>query len=288
LYLFPDGRFVPPWTRLMAAGWALLVFFTLYFPDAGEGRLALRPYSEWPVLLQLLLLLLWAGSGIYAQIYRYVRVSSPVQRQQAKWAVFGLTAAVLGPFIYFLPFFMRPAAAGPGVSNIFYQRIGAAFFAVSLVARLGGLILFTLALLVFPLSFAIAVLRYRLWDIDILINRTLVYGALTGVLALVYLVSVVLLQALFRALTGQGDDVAVIVSTLAIAGLFQPLRRRIQVAIDRRFYRRKYDAERVLESFGATLREEVDLDRLTGALLVVVEETLQPAHVSLWLREQGE
>jgi hypothetical protein len=147
------------------------------------------------------------------------------------------------------------------------------------------LLVFRLPMLAFPMALAIAILRYRLFEIDIIINRTLVYGALTAVLALVYAACVVLLQELFRALTGEGQDELVTVgSTLAIAVLFNPLRRRIQVAIDRRFYRRRYDMARTLQSFNATLRDEVDLNQLAVDLLTVVDETMRPAHVSLWLR----
>jgi hypothetical protein len=142
-------------------------------------------------------------------------------------------------------------------------------------------------LLLFPLTLAIAVLRYHLWEIDILINRALVYGLLTGALGLVYFVSVALLQGLLRVFTGQGSQLAIIVSTLAIAALFNPLRRRIQTVIDRRFYRHKYDAAQVLAAFSATVRDEVDLNRLTEQLRQVVEETMQPEHVSLWLRSPG-
>jgi hypothetical protein len=141
-------------------------------------------------------------------------------------------------------------------------------------------------ILAFPVSVVFSILRYRLWDIDIIINRALVYGLLTGTLALVYFGSVVLLQSLFRFFTGQGSQLTVVASTLAIAALFNPLRRGIQDIIDHRFYRRKYDAEQVLAQFVATtVRDEVDLDNLAESLLTVVEETMLPAHVSLWLAE---
>ena len=139
------------------------------------------------------------------------------------------------------------------------------------------------ALLV-PLSFVVAVLRYRLWDVDPIINRTLVYGSLTFTLALLYWGSVVLFQQLFQPVLGQDSELALVASTVAVAALVQPLRRRIQNLIDRRFYRRKYDAARILAAFGASARHEPNLERLVNALLDVVDDTFQPAHSSLWLR----
>jgi hypothetical protein len=135
-----------------------------------------------------------------------------------------------------------------------------------------------------PIAVGIAVLKHRLYDKEIIVNRTLVYGALTASLALMYLGSVASLQTLFRALTGGGSQLAVVASTLAIAALFNPLRRRIQAFIDRSFYRRKYDAAKTLEVFAAKLREETDLDALNAELVGVARETMQPVHVSLWLR----
>jgi hypothetical protein len=132
----------------------------------------------------------------------------------------------------------------------------------------------------------IAILRYRLYDIDILINRTLVYGSLTAMLIALYFGGIVVLQRLFVLLTGQQSTLAVVASTLLIAALFTPLRRRIQSFIDRRFYRSKYDARKTLEAFSARLRDETDLDALSGDLVGVVKETMQPAHASLWLRPE--
>jgi hypothetical protein len=140
------------------------------------------------------------------------------------------------------------------------------------------------ALVGFPISIWIAIVRYRLYEIDTLINRTLVYALLTAILAAVYFGAVVLLQRVFVAPTGQQSTLAVVASTLLIATLFNPLRHRIQSFIDRRFYRQKYDAAKTLEDFSATLRDETDLDALSDDLVGVVRETMQPAYVSLWLR----
>ena len=139
-----------------------------------------------------------------------------------------------------------------------------------------------------PVAIGFAVLKYRLYDIDLLINRTLVYGALTATLVAVYVGSIVMLQGLLRALIGQESQLAIVASTLAVAALFNPLRHRIQAFIDRRFYRRKYDARKTLEAFSSTLRDETDLQALSDDLVGVVRETMQPAHASLWLRPDSD
>jgi hypothetical protein len=211
------------------------------------------------------------GVGIISQIYRYIRVYNRIQPQQTKWIVFGVTAAV-GIFVGLV---VISSLRFPSNSNYTFW------------GEVIGSIIFNGAVLLIPLSIGFSILRYRLYDIDVLINRTLVYGTLTALLALVYFGLIFALQYLLRGIINQQNDVAIVVSTLAIAALFQPLRHRIQRVIDHRFYRRKYDAARTLAAFSAALRHEVDLSQLSEHLLGVVEETMQPAHVSLWLRKSG-
>ncbi len=282
LYVFPDGHFVPRWTVAMVVSWSVLMAFAIFLPETSLSLAA------WPILLQLLALLIWTGVGLFAQLHRYLEVSSPPQRQQTKWAIAGLVLAVVGPFVYFLTFVIVPALSDPTVPNILYQRVGASLFALSLVVRLVGITFMALATLIFPISFVVAILRYRLWDIDVIINRTLVYGALTGTLILIYLFGVALLQSILRSLTGQGDQLAIVATTLAIAALFNPLRGRIQGVIDRRFYRRRYDAARALAAFSGTVQDEVELEDVSQALLQLVIDTVQPSQSSLWLRDVGE
>ncbi len=230
-------------------------------------------------------MLVWAGSGVFAQIYRYRHVSSALQRQQAKWALAGLIASVIGPFQYVLPFVILPSLAGGEVPNIFYQRVGAAFFTYSFLFEQTGILLFRFATIIFPLSFAIAILRYRLWDIDLLINRTLVYATLSALLAGIYFTSIVVLEFALRSITGRDSQLAIVLSTLAIAVLFVPLRVRVQAYIDRRFYRDRYNAQRMLARLASVVRNEVDITVLSTAIMQVVKETVHPTGISLWLRK---
>ena len=210
---------------------------------------------------------LFAASLLGGQIYRYRRISTPTERQQTKWVIASLAGVILLQIGVNLPFLFFPSLRPPG----------------SLYQLVHDMLDLLVALLI-PLSIAIAMLRYRLWEVDILISRALVYGSLSGMLALIYFGCVVGLQGLLQGFSGQSSPVAIVISTLVVAALFQPFRRRIQVVIDRRFYRRKYDAARTLEAFSTTLRSEVDLATLRENLLAVVQETMQPAHASLWLR----
>ncbi len=260
-YTYPDGRFVPRWS------WALGFLFIIQF-----GFYILPyPYNfdNWPTLVNLAEQLIVYGSTVGTLVYRYFAVASPLQRQQIKWLAFGFVWSflVLGLAYALLPL-LFPALSQP---SSLYQ----------LTRPLSEI----LAYLIIPLAIGVALLRYRLWDIDTLINKALVYGVLTALLAALYAGLILGLESLAGALTGVADQpVALVISTLAIAALFLPLRRRIQAAIDRRFYRRKYNAEQTLAAFSAALRSEVDLGQVSERLLAAVQETMQPEHASLWLR----
>jgi hypothetical protein len=262
--LFPTGRFVPKWIR-----WLVPVWVAYNIVDFSP----ISPYTQmswfWYPVFSYLLFIGFMGILVVAQIYRYRSVSTPVQRQQTKWIVFAIATIILVDLVFVVPALFSPTLFQ---SSSLYSLITS------------NITLFVL--LLGPVSIYIAIMRYRLYDIDVIINRTLVYGSLTAILALIYFGLVIGLESLANLFTGQAGQspVVIIASTLAIAALFQPLRHRIQRVIDRRFYRRKYDAAKTLEAFSATLRNEVDLQQLHEQLLAVVEETMQPAHVSLWLR----
>jgi hypothetical protein len=253
--LFPDGRFVPRWAVLIP-----VAMIALLIADATLGAQGVGFFSH-PVIGTVLWITTLALL-ISAQVYRYARVSGPVQRQQSKAFVLALA---MWPLLVLPLNLLAPQPGSP----------------LALVERTINYV--TLAGLVLAITYA--VLRYRLWDIDVLIRRTLVYGVLSVLLAVVYYGSVLALESVLRPLTGQSQSQLVtVVSTLTIAGLFFPLRARVQGAIDRRFYRRKYDAARMLETFAATAREEVELETLAARLTAVVAETMQPASLGLWLK----
>ena len=269
-FVFPDGHFVPSQMRLLAIIWSLCTLGGLLVP-ALRLPVGLVSLSTLTDIFRTGWFIVWLIIGASAQAYRYRRVSNVIQRQQTKWFVFGLLALILVVLTSTVPPLVVPALSETTTLGMVY--------------RLTGLTLILFGLLLIPTTIGIAILRYRLFDIDVLINRALVYGSLTVTLGLVYWGSVVLLQQLLQWFTGQRNELATIASTLTIVALFHPLRRSIQRRIDRRFYRRKYDAVQVLQGFTATLRDNVDLSHLSDDLLAVVDQTVQPAHVSLWLRD---
>ena len=204
------------------------------------------------------ILLLVASASALMRLYH----ARGIERQQIKWVIYA-------------------GALASGASLPTYTVLEAMDLRwIELVGKVPALV----GILAVPTAAGIAILRYRLYDIDLIINRTLVYGSLTTMLVALYFGGIVILQRLFVALTGEKSTLAVVASTLAIAALFNPLRRRVQGFVDRRFYRRKYDAAKTLEDFSAKLRDETNLDALSDDLVGVVKETMQPAHVSLWLR----
>jgi hypothetical protein len=259
--LFPGGRFAPRWTRWLAVAFLIFQVPGYIFPNVysflGPG------YVEGFVFMGLVL------SLVGSQVYRYRRISTPRQRRQTKWVVSsGSAVAICSLFGLLTPLFLSPPTLG-AVSP----------FVLSLASAL-----LPLTMLLIPLSIGVAVLRSGPFDIDVVINRALVYATLTATLAVLYVGGVVGLQRLLSPLFGESNQLAIVASTLAIAALFNPLRRRIQTIIDRCFYRKKYDARRTLEDFSARLRDETDLEQLNAELLAVVRATMQPEHVSLWLK----
>ena len=274
LLLFPTGR-------LPSRRWRWLAWLTVAFVVAGVlssafasgahlgslgpirnplGVEGLNGVYEAILYTMSPLLYVAAASSLFVRLGR----AGEVERQQIKWFAYGAATFAIGIILIVVPLAIDTPP--------WFER--------------AGVVIFTVAGAAVPISIGIAILRYRLYEIDLLINRTLVYGALMATLVAVYFGGVVSLQHAFRVLTGSGSQLAVVASTLAIAALFNPLRRRIQSFVDRRFYRKKYDARKTLEEFGATLRDETDLNALGGDLVAVARETMQPEHVSLWLRPQ--
>ena len=262
---FPDGRVVPRAMWIPVLLWSVFFFLSLFF--------------DWPPrtspLNPVLAAVGWLGMficGMLAQVYRYARVSNVEERRQTKWVLFGIVILVVSIVtLYFSP-----------LSNQFGDAV--VYSRLSLTV----LIAFNLLLLLIPVTIGIAILRSRLWDIDLIIRRTVTYAILTALLLAVFFGSVILLQQLFASVLGDRSEVLTVLSTLAIAALFVPLRNRVQNEIDKRFNRKKYDAQKIMEKFSRTVRDETDLEKLTSELVNVVQETMQPKSVSLWLKPTEE
>jgi hypothetical protein len=283
ILLFPNGRLPSrKWRPLAWLSGAVIVSMSVGsvltpgpLEDLGGVRnpFGLEQYPWVGDVTQsiILLLPLCILASVASLVLRFLR-SGGEEREQIKWLAFAASILGLGFSSFVILGIILPDVIG-GVDPLWENLLEDAV---------------TLSFAGVPTAVGVAILRYRLYDIDVLINRTLVYGVLTGILAALYFGGVTFLQGLFRILTGQAEQpqLAIVVSTLVIAALFNPLRQRIQGFIDRRFYRRKYDARKTLEEFSATLKDETDLDRLGDDLVGVVRETMQPAHASLWLRPE--
>ena len=257
IYLFPNTAFKP-----RGLAWLLGVLCVLFIPI---------PFANlnFPIAYNFVITLSFVISCIVVPVYRYRRVMTFTERQQTKWVIFGIVLAMAGIATTIALVISGPEPCDrPTLYCDVVQGIG-----------------YSLSPLMIPIFIGIGILRSRLWDIDVIIRRTLQYSLLSGLLALAYFGLIIVLQSLFTAITGQQqNELVTVLSTLAIATLFLPLRRRVQDFIDRRFYRKKYDAQQVLAAFAITARDETDLDALTWELQRVVQETMQPEGVSVWLK----
>jgi hypothetical protein len=270
--LFPDGRLPSRRWRPLAWAMGLFVALTLVVGALGPGPFpefpsASNPFGvAWAQPSEVLLLagglggVLCVVATLLSLVVRFY-FSRGEKRLQLKWFTYAAVVGISTPLLL--------SSLAPGLFQVF------------------GQLAWTLGFLSLPVSAGVAILKYRLYDIDIIINRTLVYGPLTMMLVAVYVGGVLVLGYAFRTLTGSGSQLSIVASTLLIAALFNPMRRRVQGFIDHRFYRRKYDAARTLETFSAKLRDETDLDELRDDLVSVVHGTMQPEHVSLWLRPEA-
>ena len=264
-FAFPNGRVVPRFAWIFIIIWSFSFLVEILFPGIDKNSFF---YQVWSAIA-------WLGlfiGGFVSQVFRYLRVSNGVERRQTKWVVFGMgsiavlvLSSMVVPTLNQWMFNTAPYTAQYMYINTFSN----------------------LSMTLIPISVGFAVLRYRLYDIDVIIRKTLVYGGLTATLALVFFGGVALLQQVVGRLTGTEDSpVVIVISTLLIAALFSPLRRLFQDFIDRRFYRRKYNAEKALADFAASARNETDLDALSSKLVEVVSLTMQPEQVILWLKSQ--
>lgn len=265
-YLFPDGRFRPRWSRWLAAALAVFALVMIFFSSTGE----VLNFSGSDFQGMYLIFRGFVISGIITQIYRYQRISTPVEKQQTKWVVLGSAVFGVIPTFYSIWPYLFSELIQPGLYHFLYF--------------IGGGTVNVLALFFYLGCFAIAIQRYHLWEIDFIIRKTLLYSLLTGALSIVYFSGVAISQAALD-MDGEHPSPAVIVLiTLSLAALFNPLRLRIQDFVDRRFYRQKYDAEKALVDFAAAARNETDLAQLSNHLMKTVRQALQPETITLWLK----
>jgi hypothetical protein len=262
LILFPDGRFTPRWTRWVALGLTIWFILTEIFNQI-TGRTPVWLFNFGFTILFCILL------GMY---YRYMRVSNQIERKQIHWFLFSI---IIFFVVALLQSFFENFSFLPPQPEV-----------TELIKYIAGIYISSVVILLIPISIGISIFRYHLWDIDIVIRRTLVYSTLTVLLVLVYFGSVTLMQAVFSGLSGQTSPLALVISTLLIAVLINPLRKRVQSTIDRRFFRHRYDAEQALTHFGLALRNEVGLEPLAQHILQTGQETMRPEHISLWMRSR--
>lgn len=264
-FIFPNGRFVPRIMRWLSPPVVILMVIATSLPQLG-----IPVNDQNYALANMALFFVWFILGGYAVVYRYQYVSDSIERQQTKWVM----AGILGTFALFIPFTIIAVYFPPSQPST--ARLAFFFFIYLPIGFLSYLFI--------PASIAFAIMRYRLYDIDVIIRKTLVYVLLSALLVLVYFGVVVFLQAVFKTVSDQQSPIAIVISTLLIAALFAPLRRRIQDIIDRRFFRKKYDARQVLAKFSQTVRDETDMENLVHDLIQVVEETIQPEQVFVTMK----
>ncbi len=263
LHLFPYPAYVPWWSGLLAVGFNAITVVWYFILAFGW------PPRQMPTLA----VAGWIISGISMQIWRYLRFSDSLRRQQTKWVVYGLVCAATGflTFNYLVPALL-PAVMRPGNARVIYVLLGVAIE----YAMLNAL----------PISLGLSALRFRLWDVDRIAFRAIIYSGLTAGLAVLYFGTVLLLQQLFREITHTQSMAGVVISTIVFGLLFSPIRQRAQALIEQRTYRRKYNAAQTLARFANVAQHEVDIDKLSTALLASVDEAMQPEHVSVWMKKR--
>jgi hypothetical protein len=270
IFVFPNGQFVSNWLRWLFGG-AGIVLISLFVVQSGvisetEPIQVGTPLSNLLAFTILMMMLI----GIGSQIHRYRYVSTASEKQQTKWVLLGFVSLMLSILGWVV--FVLPASAATTQSQLLLNTVG--------ITVIYFLVYF------FPISLAIAIVRHRLWDIDVIIRRTVQYSVVSVLLAGTYFGSITLIQRSITAVTGTQSPIAIVLSTLLIAALFNPLRTRVQTVVDRRFFRQKFDAQQVLAQFARTARDEVELETLRTELVNVVQKTMQPAQITVWLRDK--